>query len=193
MPDTENWKFINTFAPWLSAIGTLAAVATSLWLAQRDWRLRLAVRASLRILLIRGGGPGHGDRFVSVNVINRGRRAATVSGIGWRLGLLKRCEFIVPDREGPTLPAKLEDGDEAEFLFSLDQFATGVLNALPRRALMPLPRIRLATMQAIIATTTGRTFCATITADLRKELARRANAKWGKGSRGGQQVVRSRQ
>jgi hypothetical protein len=83
--DEEPWKFINTFAPWLSAIGsTLSAVATSLWLAQRDRRVKLSVRASLRIWLIPGGGPGHGYRFVSVNVINQGRRPATVSGIGWR-------------------------------------------------------------------------------------------------------------
>lgn len=178
MLDQKTWTFINTFAPWLSAIGTLAAVLTSLWLAQRDWRVRLAVRASLRIQLIRGGGPGHGDRFVSVNVINPGRRAVTVSGIGWRLGLLKRREFLVPDYDGPTLPTKLEDGDEAAFLFPLDQFATGLLNALPRRAFMPLPRFRLATMQAIVATTAGRAFYASITKDLRKELARRAKVNW---------------
>ena len=183
MPDKETWRFINTFAPWLSAVGTLAAVATSLWLAQRDRRIRLAVRASLRIQFIRGGGPGHGDRLVSVNVINRGRRAATVSGIGWRLGLLKRREFLVPDYQGTTLPAKLEDGDEAAFLFPLDQFASGLLDALPRCALLPLPGICLGTMQAIIATTAGRAFYATITRDLRHELARRAKAKWRQGER----------
>lgn len=178
MPDKETWKFINTFAPWLSAIGTLAAVATSLWLAQRDRRIRLAVRASLRIQFMRGGGPGHGDRFVSVNVINRGRRTANVSGIGWRLGLVNRREFLVPDYQGSTLPAKLEDGDEAAFLFPLDQFAIGLLAALPRRALMPLPGLRLVSMQAIVSTTVGVTFYAGITKDLRRELARRANVKW---------------
>lgn len=184
MPDQETWRFINTFAPWLSALGTLAAVATALYLAYHDRRINLAVRASLRIQFIRGGGPGHGDRFVSVNVINRGRRRATVSGIGWRLGLLKQREFLVPDYRGPTIPAKLEDGDEAAFLFPLDQFASGLLDALPRKALIPLPGIRLASMRAIVATTAGRAFYATITRDLRQELARRAAAKWGDGEGG---------
>jgi hypothetical protein len=179
LPDTETWKFINTFAPWLSAVGTLSAVATSLWLAQRDRRIRLAVRASLRIQLLRGGGPGHGDRFLSVNVVNRGRRAATISGIGWRFGLPRRHEFLA-DHQGTTLPAKLEDGDEAEFLFPLDQFATGFLNAFPKRSLIPLPALRLATMEAIVVTTGGKTFYATITPDLRRELVTRAKNKWAR-------------
>jgi hypothetical protein len=43
MFDTETWKFINTFAPWVSAIGTIAAVITSLYLAIRDYKIRLKV------------------------------------------------------------------------------------------------------------------------------------------------------
>jgi hypothetical protein len=38
--DRETWTFVNSFAPWLSAIGTLAAVITSLYLATAD-RTRL--------------------------------------------------------------------------------------------------------------------------------------------------------
>lgn len=43
---TETWSFINGFAPWLSAIGTLVAVWTSLYLA-------LADRTKLRVTVYR--------------------------------------------------------------------------------------------------------------------------------------------
>jgi hypothetical protein len=46
--DQETWRFINTFAPWLSAIGTLTAVAVSLYLARRSDRQKLEVRVGLR-------------------------------------------------------------------------------------------------------------------------------------------------
>ena len=42
LPDENTWKFINTFAPWFSAIGTLAAVSTSLYLAFAD-RTKLTI------------------------------------------------------------------------------------------------------------------------------------------------------
>lgn len=52
--DVEFWKFINTFAPWLSALGTIAAVVVSLYLARRDKSIRLEVSAGHRLLATPG-------------------------------------------------------------------------------------------------------------------------------------------
>lgn len=177
MPDYEAWKFINTFAPWVSALGTVAAVVTSLWLAGRDRLIHLSVRAALCRQM--------GARFTTVTVTNVGRRTATVGAIGWRIGWfrrldllgLKRQEFIWPHYEGTELPAKLLDGDYAQFNHPLDVFADAILNTLDRRSLRPWPYLRFGTMQAIVSTTAGRTFYATITKDLRKELASRVRVR----------------
>ena len=43
--DRETWLFINGFAPWLAALGTLLAVIVSLHLARRASRLDIRVFA----------------------------------------------------------------------------------------------------------------------------------------------------
>jgi len=56
--ETETWKFINTFAPWFSAIGTILAVVTSLYSAgQADGFIRRSVQdiepLSVKVSLLR--------------------------------------------------------------------------------------------------------------------------------------------
>ena len=41
--DRETWLFINSFAPWLAALGTVAAVIVALYLARRASRLDIRV------------------------------------------------------------------------------------------------------------------------------------------------------
>jgi len=173
MPDRETWRFINTFAPWLSALGTIAAVATSLYLAQRDRRINLKVRASLRIQFIQGGGRGHGDRFVSLNIANRGRRPAMITGVGFRFGEVRRQEFLPPSPQGTPIPVKLEDGDEAAYLYPLDDFCAGLFGSIPPKLFCPFPSVRLRSARAIVATSVGKAFYAPFTRDLRRELGRR--------------------
>lgn len=114
--DEETWKFINTFAPWLSAIGsTLSAVATSLWLAQRDRRVKLSVRASLRIWLIPGGGPRPRLPLRLCKCDQPGPPPR--DGVGHRLAfcLLKRREFLVLEYQGAKLLRSLRMATKRRF------------------------------------------------------------------------------
>ena len=52
--DQETWLFINSFAPWISAFGTIAAVIVALYLSIREKRVRLRVSAGYRLLIIPG-------------------------------------------------------------------------------------------------------------------------------------------
>jgi hypothetical protein len=52
--DKEIWQVINTFAPWLSAIGTVSAVIASLYLATRDRRISLKISAGHKLLFQAG-------------------------------------------------------------------------------------------------------------------------------------------
>ena len=49
--DRETWKFINTFAPWVSALGTTAAVIVSLYLALRTARVKIRVGSGIYQML----------------------------------------------------------------------------------------------------------------------------------------------
>lgn len=44
------WTFINSFAGWFSGLMTFVAVLASLYLAMRDWRVRLRVNVGIRRL-----------------------------------------------------------------------------------------------------------------------------------------------
>ncbi len=67
MGDRSLWLFINSFAGWLSALGTIAAVIVALYLARRDSRIRLKVVVGLRLLLQRDAAerPEFFDRDVA--------------------------------------------------------------------------------------------------------------------------------
>lgn len=46
-----DWKFINTFAPWFSAIGTFLAVVVSLYLAHASRRQKMKASASIMLMI----------------------------------------------------------------------------------------------------------------------------------------------
>jgi hypothetical protein len=86
MPTKADWTFINTFAGWLSAVGTLLAVVVSLYLAMRDFRIRLRVNVGIRKLFVGAGTHNVEDApdFIIISVANVGRRPAKVTGLFWK-------------------------------------------------------------------------------------------------------------
>ncbi len=146
MPTKTDWTFINTFAGWLSAVGTLLAVIVSLYLSRRDSRIRLHVNVGIRKLFI-----GTGEHvvkkapdFIVIAVTNVGRRTANVTGLYWKNWLMPRRYFYQMPGEAPLsaqIPAQLGDGDEADFTLPLEKFeATNDPGEFGRWCL-PRPRI----------------------------------------------------
>jgi hypothetical protein len=116
--DENIWKFINTFAPWLSALGTLAVVITSLYLAMRDRRIRLKVKAGFRRIVAIGQTLNQGANVISIYVTNTGYRSVTIIGLYWKFGIFrKRIYEQTPgyDFNSSSLPVKLADGEEASY------------------------------------------------------------------------------
>jgi len=170
--DQETWRFINSFAPWLSAIGTLLAVALSLYLARSDRRINLFVNTGIR-LFVPTQDTSETKDIVVVSVTNIGRRSTTVSGLYWRFGIFKKQTFI---REAPQhamsckFPVKLGDGDEALFFYTLDEFdstlkeiANGYLNGVCSGA-------RVRSFKVGISTTSKQNFEVPFERSLRKHL-----------------------
>jgi hypothetical protein len=125
--DEETWRFINTFAPWLSALGTLAAVITSLYLARRHDRIALKITLGVREVAVRGGGPEHGTVLVWLNIKNIGRRSATITSLHWqpvpwsKKGLIWLAQ---QNAYSSRFPVTLGDGEEANYAVPLEEFRT---------------------------------------------------------------------
>ncbi len=126
MLDRSTWEFINTFAPWFAAFGTFLAVVTSLYLAGRDRVIHLAVNAGIRTIVLPGQTIASGQDVVSISVTNVGYRAAAITGIFWKAGVIQSHIFHQVPPSSPQLPCKLSDGDEVAFLFTMQQFKDGV-------------------------------------------------------------------
>jgi len=138
--EQTHWQFINTFAPWLSAVGTLAAVIVSLYLARkRDTpKARLLV---YDIMVVTAGDTRPPPHYVQFRVVNEGDRRVRITQIGWRYGLFKKhhCVQLYEDSLSSKLPIELEHGQEAQWLIPMkmpdrewaDYFANGFLSHAP--------------------------------------------------------------
>ena len=157
MPDVETWKFINTFAPWFSAGGTIAAVITSLFLAMRDRRIRLRVNAGIRVI-VEHGNPQFRQEIVFLSVTNVGHRSARVTTFYWRCGFLPRNLFIQLSPDNPystRLPKELQDGEEAIWQIPTGQFVEKIEAFLHGWLAQRFPAVYVKTLKIGVPTSTG--------------------------------------
>lgn len=170
--ETINWPLINSFAGWLSAIGTLLAVIVSLYLARRDSRIRLKTSVGRRKIFTTGPAPPEGKDSIIIAVTNVGRRVTTVTGLFWKNRLVRNAYAMQNPGRAPLsaqIPIRLQDGDEADFTVVLKDFAINDPAVFVR--MLPWPRsltVRFLRMQ--LRTSTGEIFRARIEKSLRKWL-----------------------
>jgi hypothetical protein len=156
--DKDTWQFINTFAPWLSAFGTIAAVIVSLYLAFKSRRLNLKVTANLTT--IQDEDTVMGD-YVTISVVNVGNREVTITGIGWSLPFKKTKLVIIPGapKYSTKIPARLRDGEEADFFMSAKP-GPAEQDWIPKlkQYLGWAPRLKVRFLRAHVRTSVGKTF-----------------------------------
>lgn len=120
--DQETWRFINSFAPWLSAAGTLIAVIATIYFSRKDKFLKLKVRAGIR-LIVSPHYPSNTE-LVIVEVINIGIRKAKLTGIGLQIGRFNPEHFeFIPQRNdliSSKLPINLDEGEYANYFFNIN-------------------------------------------------------------------------
>ena len=169
--DVETWKFINTFAPWLSAIGTLSAVTVSLYLARAEKPMKLEVRAGHRII-IGQGQKGKPPGYLYISAINTGHRIATITNVGWRVGLFRKrhvIQLVQKDIYSSGVPVRIDDGKEAKWLIPLDQ-EDNWIERFSRDFLLPHPHWNLFCLRLQVHTSVGKTFESQIEKSLKEEL-----------------------
>lgn len=121
------WECVNSFANWLSAIGTICITGLALWLSVRDRRVNL--RATLTLGLLPSSNPNLLDRPVFVlSFTNVGPRPVTVTNHCWDLPFVMGIIFLQPYMEVELgrlcskLPIELTDGKEGHAFYPNDFF-----------------------------------------------------------------------
>jgi hypothetical protein len=177
MLDQETWLFINTFAPWLAALGTIAAVVTSLYLARRSDRIDLRLSVGIRTLALLGGGAGHGTDFVFLNITNLGRRSATLTAIFWKpVPWRKSGLFWIPPQNAnsSSFPITLTDGQSANYALPVAQFEENFRDYAHEMFSGFTGFIRLRLVRMCVSTSTGDQFSQEPEKQLRDLLRRMA-------------------
>jgi hypothetical protein len=165
--DKETWQFINTFAPWLSALGTISAVIVSLYLATRDRRISLKVSAGVKIIM----QGGHSETFIGVSAVNMGRREVTITGIGWQTGLFRKREFVQLgfSPHSSDLPARLQDGETANYFIPLENTGNHWVLKV-KDDLGKCLWFKVYFMKALVVTSIGKTFRVRVNRNIRDLL-----------------------
>jgi hypothetical protein len=116
IPDTT-WAFINSFAGWFSAFGSIAAVVTALYLARNQRKPKLRASISHKILFTQGM-QNHRPEYICINAVNTGARNVRITNLGGRVGYFKKQHFVilaVLDGMSSKIPVEIEPGQEANW------------------------------------------------------------------------------
>lgn len=128
----ETWKFINSFAPWFSAIGTFFAVALSLYFSYTSRRIKLKVTSDIyeyneegvknEYIIIQITNEGFRDVSINNCIFQFGRLGKTNIGIGQKhIDPSKSCQFPYRLEENTTthLAIKLNQKNDYNYLQNL--------------------------------------------------------------------------
>jgi hypothetical protein len=179
MWDRETWRFINSFAPWLSAIGTLSAVVVSLYMALRSSRLKFRVSAAISFLVPSGQVIASSPQYLTLKVTNQGFRDGMIQGIAWRPTGIRRKAFVVIPPVDPfstKLPSKLSYGEFAQFLFPISRFDTDAIDLLKWINRWWFPSVAARSLKFGVYTTTGQEFYVRLDRSLREWILERAKS-----------------
>jgi len=169
-----DWQFINSFAGWFSALGTIAAVVVALYFARQDKRIRLRVNAGHRIVVAPDSEGPHPEYLV-MGATNVGHREAQITGLGWRIGFFRKRFFeqapMWNDGISSPLPSRLRDGDEARYYFPLSG-ETRWLPDFAQKMLLPRAKWNLRCARVRVFTSVGKVFEAPLEPGLRRRLVK---------------------
>ena len=172
------WELINSFSNWLSAIGTLAAVFLSLWLATRAIRIQCKASVGHR-LIIEAGKKRPSPEIVVFRIVNTGEKPIRITSIGWRVGLFRwrrEAMQMFERTESSDLPIELTHGQEAAWVIPLLPDEKGWLKSFPKKMLVPHPKFQVATLRAYFTTSVGKTFTVKPEASLLRRLLETATS-----------------
>lgn len=158
-----DWKFINSFAPWLSAVGTLTSATIALFLGLRKPKAKLRCACSKYLILEPGRKNENPDKILKILIVNEGHVPVTVTGFGFSIGwrfTKWHTYFIIPDdpiyQDRYTI--RLDHAERAEFnrVYGI-WLASVAAIALPKKQDVPkcLAKNYFGTLRGYVYSTTG--------------------------------------
>jgi hypothetical protein len=151
MLDHNKWMFINTFAPWLSALGTIAVVCVSLYLAKTKTKVTIEAAAAFAYV--------NNELFFLVTVVNTGPLDVEITGISIS-SLFKQYSkyfFSFDTRFSNSLPTRLSFAQKANYLILItnkDDFLKSRFADL----IKPCPKIMVHMLRIVVDTSINKKF-----------------------------------
>lgn len=172
----STWECINSFANWLSALGTILITGLALWLSVKDRMVN--IKANLTLGLTSGTKSDVLDRRVYLlSFINVGARPVTVTNHYWVLPFVKGIVVFMPHMDRSLgwlcskLPIELTDGKEGHAFYADNFFS--VLNH-PKDFLFHQNRLtawwRIHFFRVIVDTTVGKRVKVKVAWNVRRRL-----------------------
>jgi hypothetical protein len=164
------WTFINSFAGWLSALGTIAAVITALYLSRKEHRVNLEVSAGVRIFFGQGVPQ---QKYLYVEVVNIARRPATVTTVCWTAGPFRKQQYwwdVPQNRFSSVLPVTLVDGETARWMMPLEELPANFAEIAGAELSGLSRRMRVRSVKVTVSTSTGEDFHSRLGKDLREKF-----------------------
>jgi hypothetical protein len=167
MSASMDWKTINSFAPWFSALGTFIAAAVALYLGLRRGWARLRVTALRKRVLWPGGST---KDYLEIRAINIGAARAHVTAVDIEWGFIKKQPAVFAVDFDPTystkIPIELDPGQEAKYWYPWEIWLT----VFTDKDFAKHPRLMVYTMKIRVWTSIGRIFYVMIPKRNRKEI-----------------------
>ena len=174
------WQCINSFAPWVSALGTILISGVSLWLSVKDKLIRL--KAQFNTVDFPIDDPIINKRWAySIIFTNLGARPVTITKYEWHFRLhpfgKKKRLWINPygnpnfDSFSTKLPYQLTDGKSGQIFHDINIFRTLENGSDFLFAENPLIAFyRIATFNTFICTSIDKKVKAEINKGLRHQI-----------------------
>jgi hypothetical protein len=157
--DTETWKFINSFAPWFSAYGTLLAVIVALYLATSARRITFKVNAGLKSITTSDlFDRKKTNKGVYLSATNTGSRTARVISFSWRCGFLKKHWTVQPsskNEHSTPFPQDVYDGEEVRYWIPIEMFAQNIKRFFPSEFAKKYPELYVKSLRIEVSTSAG--------------------------------------
>lgn len=159
--DKATWDLLNGFANWFSAIGSVAAAAVALYIANRSARPKAELSVGHRISI----GPGSVapyPEYAVFRVVNTGDRPIRVTQIGWRVRWPKRrlAVQMFEQHMSSRLPIDLSHGQEAAWYVPLNVAPDPWPEHFAKTMLMPHHKVSLWSLRGQAFSSVGYVFTA---------------------------------
>ena len=118
----ETWKFINSFAPWLSAIGSISAVITALYFSYSNRKILLKISADI----FEFSENEKFEEYVCIQILNTGFKSTLLHSFGWQTGIFRKRIIMtgrnnIDHNKSSIFSCKLAEGEMAQIAIKINQ------------------------------------------------------------------------